>query len=431
MQKVVLMVVAMVALGCLLSLLPSSKLTTPPTLNRHQSEVTVDRPKTPSPRRDPPPRPQSVGRKYVLLHQDPLPTAATWIGQKPNDTLTWNGAELPFCYSPEFDYPDVLAYRDQHVCMPSFNIIGTLKGGTSSMYTYMQNHPAVYSPFKKELCWFRFVRIPGSDVADPDMLRRRLPLIPRANEHGITGLGCPFYLADYGVSELVKEIFPRLRLIVMLRNPIDRLYSMFNMRVRYTDDGFTGREKFEDFVRCQRGSHGNVMCTSDHEGTRDFIYESMYVLHFRRWIRDFPLSPQWIIIDSAEFYADEEQTMRKVFAHLGLPPFDFPNGSFRPINADPQKAHHIMDPKLRGLLDEFYAPYSEQLYDLLDYDFGWHDTDRLNARRFPFNELFHEDGTPSNATYTLRDDPSIEDARFYRPPAFGVRPKAKKPKPRN
>eukprot|EP01139_Manchomonas_bermudensis_P024793 Amastigsp_a843552_63.p1 type:complete len:528 gc:universal Amastigsp_a843552_63:62-1645(+) len=306
------------------------------------------------------------------------------------DDLYYNGKRHPFCIRPYELYPEVPHYKNQKVCLPSYVIVGVLKGGTSSVYMYLTHHPDVYHPVKKEVCWLRYTRVPGSGVDDVELYREKFPLLPEKDDVAITGEGCPFFLPDMGVPELLYELLPHTRLILLFRNPVDRLYSMFNMRVRYHDDKFTGNEVFEDFVRCWRDFHGNVECQSEHRGTRDFIFESKYVLQMRRFIKYFPLSPQWIIGKSEEFYENERFFMSELYQHLGLADYQLTAAQLTPLNTDPLHDHHKMSPILYSLLHEFYAPYNEELYSLLDFDFGWNNNSRLYARRFPFNELYSE-----------------------------------------
>ena len=404
-------------------LAPSSPTYTPPPPHHDQPSHSLPTPKKHSPPSPPAPTPPSPS--YVLLGTTPPPSTvgqASFPRTEYDAVSSWEGKEVPFCIEPSKKHPKVEAYRGKRVCLPSYLIVGALKGGTSSLYAYLQSHPSVYSPLKKELCWFRFTRIPNSPAGDPEAYRLRLPLLPLNNSSALTGEGCPFYLPDFGVAQRVKELLPSVRLLLMLRHPVDRLYSMFNMRVRYRDDGFSGDERFEDYVFCNRGYHGDMQCSSHHQGTRDFIYESIYVHGLRRWIKTFPLSPQWIIGESEAFYADERGMMSQLFAHMGLAPFHVPDDLLRPMNADPRKGLHRMDPKLYAQLDEFYSPYSEELYALLGHDFHWHDTQRFDHPLFPFNELYTADGIPSDASYSSRDDVDYELQRPYSPLVFGRKP---------
>lgn len=333
------------------------------------------------------------------------------------DVMTYNGVKHDFCIRPYELYPHRPEWKGYKVCLPSYVIVGVLKGGTSSVYMYLTHHPDVYHPVKKEICWMRYTRVPGSGVDDVELYRSKFPLMPdQTNVHVITGEGCPFFICDMGVPELLHELLPHTRLILLLRNPVDRLYSMFNMRVRYKDDKFKGDEIFEDYIKCWRDFHGNMECQADHRGTRDFIYESKYVHHLRRWIKYYPLSPQWLIASSEEFYSQEKLFMSELFLHLGLPAFELTPAQLQPANTDPNREQHHMSPLLFSLLSEFYAPYNEELYALLDFDFGWNNFTRLYAKQFPFNELYdHETGIGIMPGQSESRDFYVPSGQMFRP----------------
>jgi hypothetical protein len=86
-----------------------------------------------------------------------------------------------------------------------------------------------------------------------------------------------------------------------------------------------------------------------------------------------------MIIQSERFFENEAEMMNAVTEFLGLEPFDFraagqmqrswdagaDNASKRP------QAYPAMDDATRKMLTDFFRPYNQQLYRLLDEDFGW------------------------------------------------------------
>jgi hypothetical protein len=85
----------------------------------------------------------------------------------------------------------------------------------------------------------------------------------------------------------------------------------------------------------------------------------------KRWFDYFPRD-QFSIIKSEDFFADEVGILHETQAFLGV-------GPHNPVTL---KVHHQseqagMDPVMRRRLAEYFAPFNQQLYDLLDRDFGW------------------------------------------------------------
>lgn len=141
--------------------------------------------------------------------------------------------------------------------MPNFLIIGAGKSGTTSLYYYLKQHPEVYmSPVKEP----KFFALEGRGVnftgpGDQETMSRM------ANNRAITdiegyrklfdgvagekavGEASPMYLHSPQAPARIKHYVPDVRLVAVLRNPVERAYSAYLHQVR------DGREKIADFAR--------------------------------------------------------------------------------------------------------------------------------------------------------------------------------------
>jgi hypothetical protein len=119
---------------------------------------------------------------------------------------------------------------------PNFLIIGDVKAGTTSLYSYLRQHPDIYMPELKELRYFAYdaenpyhVRSQNYGVRD---LEDYLHFFAQCgNEHAI-GEASPNYLRSPGAASRIQRQLGDVRLIVSLRHPADRLYSLYQMHVR-------------------------------------------------------------------------------------------------------------------------------------------------------------------------------------------------------
>src|SRR5215217_8827850 len=112
--------------------------------------------------------------------------------------------------------------------LPDFVVIGTQKGGTSYFYSLLTEHPLVRRAAAKELHFFdnKFAEGVG-------WYRRCFSEGEQVDGHRtITGEASPSYLFDPQVPERMARIIPEAKLIALLRNPIDRAYSHYQMEVR-------------------------------------------------------------------------------------------------------------------------------------------------------------------------------------------------------
>ncbi|MCY3917352.1 MAG: sulfotransferase [Chloroflexi bacterium] len=124
---------------------------------------------------------------------------------------------------------------------PNFFIVGAPKCGTTSLHEYLQRHPDVFMPFFKEPHFF------GSDLegsrfhqfrGKPD---RYLKLFRDARGEKRIGESSPWYLASKNAAQEIHAYDPAAKIIIMLRNPIDMMYSMWS-QFRYS-----GNEQIESF----------------------------------------------------------------------------------------------------------------------------------------------------------------------------------------
>ncbi len=150
-----------------------------------------------------------------------------------------------------------------------------------------------------------------------------------------------------------------------------------------------------DSKSCYSTIDGTPICVAKHEqgwpkrrlrddlDLRDFYYQSyvfrsLYHDQLRRWLRLFPRQ-QLMIIQSERLFQFEAETMGEVAEFLGIEPFDFQStdqlqrswdaGAGNAIEM-PQ-AYPAMDHATRRLLVDFFTPYNQQLYQLIDEDYGW------------------------------------------------------------
>ncbi|MGH7824190.1 MAG: sulfotransferase domain-containing protein [Candidatus Binatia bacterium] len=106
-----------------------------------------------------------------------------------------------------------------------FLICGTQRGGTSALYRYVREHP--------EICWARRKEV---HYFDSERHFRRKPQYSKyhsffnpQSSHKVLGEATPAYMYWYDAPRRIWEYNPSIKLIIILRNPIDRAYSHWNL----------------------------------------------------------------------------------------------------------------------------------------------------------------------------------------------------------
>eukprot|EP00041_Stephanoeca_diplocostata_P018313 m.382686 g.382686 ORF g.382686 m.382686 type:complete len:546 (+) comp20975_c0_seq3:164-1801(+) len=131
-------------------------------------------------------------------------------------------------------------------CLPSFVIIGAQKSGSTALLGYMLLHPAFGAPLKKELHFFDKAigseRLSKSRSARSDVdimfsaLGKYLGRFPRtavgSTHRFLTGEATPAYVLNRKAPALMKKLIPDAKLLLVLRDPVDRAYSEWQMKHR-------------------------------------------------------------------------------------------------------------------------------------------------------------------------------------------------------
>jgi uncharacterized protein YozE (UPF0346 family) len=131
---------------------------------------------------------------------------------------------------------------------PNFLIIGDIKAGSTSLYQYLRQHPQIFMPSSiKELRYFSFdAQNPYHREARSSRVRTQedyLSYFEDAGDAVAVGEASPNYLRSPLASGKIKEMLPNAKLIVSLRSPVDRLYSLYLMSQRHKSRSMTFAER--------------------------------------------------------------------------------------------------------------------------------------------------------------------------------------------
>ncbi len=137
---------------------------------------------------------------------------------------------------------------------PTFIVIGAPRSGTTSLHSYLAQHPDVYMSAVKEPNFFLFGGSPpdfggpgpGADMTARDSVYREedyLALFEPGAEAIARGESSPKYLPTPGTARRIYERIPRVRIVAILRDPVDRALSDFALRVR---DGWEPCDSLEE-----------------------------------------------------------------------------------------------------------------------------------------------------------------------------------------
>ena len=303
---------------------------------------------------------------------------------------------------------DLVAEEGTGAPSPTFIVLGAQKCGTTSVYEYLCSHPLVIKGKRRETHYFdwrwnRELAAPGA-AGDAASLAHHNYYLNFFEQEALkkhpslqTGESTPSYLLHSDVVlPRLERICPWARLVVMLRNPIDRAYSQFQMSRDTTGtpeqlrmrgmSAYAGRS-FEEIVFKEIAdleAAGISPSSSDADfrtrclepiqqiahGGHSIVLRGLYALQLRPWLASPCFGHDSIrVVSIGEIKGGAKRvqaTMDKIFAFVGLPPHEIEEQQLDAKNVrgapEPMPAH------VRERLQRFYQPFNEQLFAMLGRD---------------------------------------------------------------
>jgi hypothetical protein len=236
----------------------------------------------------------------------------------------------------------IVKQRDSQPRLPTFLVIGAAKSGSTSLHDYLGQHPDIFMSRSKEPNFFSFAgatpvfRFPpecegqggavrarlrtatlGNRIASMEQYRR---LFAGATNQRALGESSVNYLYSDEAPYLIKKHLPEVRLIAILRNPVDRAYSRFLHSRR------DGLEPFIDFTEAlaveeQRIAEGYAPAW--HYRCRGYYHEQL-----QRYYRLFDQRQIHIILYD-DFCGDQLTQIQALFGFLEVDPLFIPDMSQR------------------------------------------------------------------------------------------------------
>ena len=260
---------------------------------------------------------------------------------------------------------------------PDFLIIGTKRGGTTSLWFALAGHPDVAPlfPAAQELksphyfdihynrgpYWYR------SFFATEVQLRRHAK---RTGRPCITGEASPYYMFHPLAAERIKRDLPDIKLLVSLRDPVERLWSHYNERLAGHTETLTiadalGAEPGRLAGETERIITEQPHYYSPHHDLSSYLARGRYLEHLTPYLDRFG-PDQLLILRAEDYYTDSRGELAKVADFLGIS--EFPEQEAEHYNKLPRSR---MPDEIRAELVAYYRPHVKELETALGRDFHW------------------------------------------------------------
>ncbi|MET3698879.1 sulfotransferase domain-containing protein [Bacillus oleivorans] len=248
--------------------------------------------------------------------------------------------------------------------VPDFLIIGAQKCGTTSLYNYLIQHPQIIPAQTKEIHFFDIHFNKGWE-----WYCRQFPLALKPKENGITGEASPYYIFHPHAPNRIFDLMPKVKLIILLRNPVDRAYSHYHLIGRMGKETLSFKAAIQKEESRLKPELKRMLENENYHSTTyqyySYLARGRYVEQLKTWMNLFP-KEQFLIIQSEEFYCNPANTFQRVLEFLGLPRYDLTY-----YKKDNNGDYPELDLQLRNELAEYFKPFNLELYKYLGADFGW------------------------------------------------------------
>ncbi|WP_293338844.1 sulfotransferase [Microcoleus sp. CAWBG58] len=242
---------------------------------------------------------------------------------------------------------------------PDFIIIGSPRCGTTSLYKYITSHPQILPAANKEICFF-------SEHFNKGLAWYQAHFPPSIDAHHfLTGEATPTYLTHPLAASRLHGCLPKVKLIVILRNPVERALSHYQMLVRRGTESRTFEKAIDAELQLLAGTTETSLADKNYWKDCHYIYKSLYAWNLKQWMNLFPRE-QFLILQSEEFYANPAATLSQVFNFLDLP--DYQLRDYKQYNGgNYQPANDVVCQRLR----EYFQQHNQELAEYVQRQFIW------------------------------------------------------------
>jgi hypothetical protein len=256
--------------------------------------------------------------------------------------------------------------------LPDFVIIGAAKAGTTSLFGWLSEHPFIEPACQKEVHYFDYNYFRGED-----WYRKHFPLRAERERFAsacgrpfLTGEASPSYLSHYWVPERLARLVPNAKLLVTLRNPVDRAYSQFQMSRRENEEPL---DSFSEAVAAEEWrltpERARMLADEGYNswpiGCWSYLMRGRYAEQLERWMEFFGRD-QFHFVTLEQLGSAPQQALDGVHDFLGIPGHEY--AALPHLHV---AQYDSIGAQARAELADYFRPHNERLYELVGTDFGW------------------------------------------------------------
>jgi hypothetical protein len=190
-------------------------------------------------------------------------------------------------------------------------IIGAQKAGTTSLHDLLVQHPKIRTTILKENLFFSNLKEYSKGINYFNELFSK-----DINNDFILGTSDVQLLHSILGPERLFKYNPNVKLIIILRNPVDRAYSAFNfaMQKEMIDKNSSFEKEFDSFSKININNYQR-----EENNAFSYFYDGLYSKHIKNWRKYFP-KENFFICTTKQLYSEPNLLLNDIFEFLGLKP---------------------------------------------------------------------------------------------------------------
>ncbi|HYO32630.1 MAG TPA: sulfotransferase domain-containing protein [Nocardioidaceae bacterium] len=263
---------------------------------------------------------------------------------------------------------------------PGYLIIGTKRGGSTSLAAWVSQHPQTAPCLSNKGTHFFDINYPRG----PQWYFSRFEK-PRDGWR-TTGEASPYYMYHPAAPERIATTLPEVKLIAVLRDPVERAWSQYRYEVSRGNETETFERALDLEPERLRGERERLLNDPTYPGKpyrhHGYLERGHYAEQLERFFARFSRE-QVLLLGSEQMFADPHSELGRVWDFLGLEQMRLPElAAYHDLlekkRSEPSRDSDYNPERLpsasRERLLDYYRPLNRQLYELTELDFGWPDS---------------------------------------------------------
>jgi len=229
--------------------------------------------------------------------------------------------------------------------LPDFIIIGTMKGGTTILYDFINEHPDVTASKQKEIHYFSLYAHKGMEWYSSFF----------ENDATFTGEASPTYFdmaSSPAIPSLIKATLPEVKIILIVRDPVERAVSQFFHLQKINKIEALLEMDINEFFG---GNFSSAITQTSPEDL--YLYQTLnFSCYFRKlqaYLSVFG-KERMLVLSNDQLKNDPSETMERVFNFLNLS--DLKNHDFSRIKYSSGMTADALNDNIRERLNRFLNP---------------------------------------------------------------------------